>query len=61
MLIIIIVPLQVMKKNLHKKYQVVDILRTSRVQNFKAGFFFFGKLFQSNWCKFYSLTQLLNY
>lgn len=43
MFIIIIVPLQVMKKNLHKKYQVVDILRTSRVQNFKAGFFFFWK------------------
>lgn len=42
MFIIIIVPLQVMKKNLHKKYQVVDILRTSRVQNFKA-VFFFGK------------------
>lgn len=39
MFIIIIVPLQVMKKNLHKKYQVVDILRTSRVQNFKAVFF----------------------
>lgn len=39
---IIIVPLQVMKKNLHKKYQVVDILRISRVQNFKA-VFFFGK------------------
>lgn len=61
MFIIIIVPLQVMKKNLHKKYQVVDILRISRVQNFKAVFFFLEKLFQSNWCKFYSLTQLLNY
>lgn len=52
MFIIIIVPLQVMKKNLHKKYQVVDILRISRVQNFKAVFFFWKNSFRATGVSF---------